>query len=132
VSVSSFADSQGTSATFIRTEVRRPISEINSMSRVANCWLARLGTRSIGFRGSAKWQQRYFCGATHAFKWLSMLANMKTTNSIRVRASRFVSNRYAYRTQPGYSWELVVFGIIVFTAIWPILLLANAMAAGVR
>ena len=46
-----------------------------------------------------------------------------------VRASRFFSDRYAYRAQPDYSSELVAFGIILFIAIWPIILLANAMAA---
>ncbi len=58
--------------------------------------------------------------------------NMETTNSIRVRASRFFSDRYAYRAHPNYSSELVAFGIIVFIAIWPIILLANAMAAAAR
>ena len=58
--------------------------------------------------------------------------NMETTNSIRVRASRFFSDRYAYRARPGYLSELVAFGLIVFTAIWPIILLANAMAAAPR
>jgi hypothetical protein len=38
---------------------------------------------------------------------------MKTTNSLRIRASRFFSNRYAYREPPDYLVELVAFGIIV-------------------
>ena len=58
--------------------------------------------------------------------------HMETTDSIRVRASRFFSDRYAYRARPNYSSELVAFGIIVFIAIWPIILLANAMAAAAR
>ena len=58
--------------------------------------------------------------------------NLKTKNSLRVRASRFFSDRYAYRAQPDYLSELVAFGIIVFIAVWPIVLLANAMAAGPR
>lgn len=45
------------------------------------------------------------------------------------RASRFFSDRHAYRTQPGFSTELVAFGIIVFIAIWPLVLLANVMAS---
>ena len=53
---------------------------------------------------------------------------MKTTTSIRIRASRFLTDRYAYRERPNYLAELAVFGIIVITAIWPILSLANAMA----
>jgi hypothetical protein len=55
--------------------------------------------------------------------------DMETTNSIRIRASRFLSRRYAYRAQPNYLSELVAFGLIVFIAIWPIILLANAMSA---
>jgi hypothetical protein len=58
--------------------------------------------------------------------------NMETTNSIRARASRFFSDRYAYRTQPDYLSELIGFGIIVFIAVWPIILLANAMALAPR
>ena len=58
--------------------------------------------------------------------------NMKDTNSMRLRIARFLSDRYAYRTQPSYGSELVVFGVIVLTAIWPILLLADAMALVVR
>jgi hypothetical protein len=58
--------------------------------------------------------------------------NMETTNSIRGRASRFVSDRYAYRTQPNYLSELVAFGIVVSIAVWPIILLANAMTAALR
>jgi hypothetical protein len=57
---------------------------------------------------------------------------METTNSIRVRASRFFSDRYAYRAQPNYLSELVAFGIVVSIAVWPIILLANAMAAAPR
>jgi hypothetical protein len=58
--------------------------------------------------------------------------NTETTNSLRVRASRFFSDRYAYRAQPDYLSELVAFGTIVFIAAWPIILLANAMAASPR
>jgi hypothetical protein len=58
--------------------------------------------------------------------------NMETTNSIRGRASRFVSDRYAYRTQPNYLSELVAFGIVASIAVWPIILLTNAMAAALR
>jgi hypothetical protein len=53
---------------------------------------------------------------------------METTNSLLVRASRFFSDRYAYRTQPGYLSELVAFGMIVFIAVWPIILVAHTMA----
>jgi hypothetical protein len=40
-----------------------------------------------------------------------------------------LSDRHAYRTQPSYLAELVAFGMIVFIAVWPVILLANAMAS---
>jgi hypothetical protein len=54
--------------------------------------------------------------------------NMETPNSMLVRISRFFSDRYAYRSQPGYVTELVAFGTIIFIAFWPIILAAHAMA----
>jgi hypothetical protein len=54
---------------------------------------------------------------------------MKTTNSLRVRASRFLSDRYAYRERSDYLIELVAFGIIVITLT---LSLANAMATTLK
>ncbi|HSS17227.1 MAG TPA: hypothetical protein VLQ29_09630 [Candidatus Dormibacteraeota bacterium] len=54
---------------------------------------------------------------------------MKTNNSLRVRASRFFSDRYAYRERPDYLVELVAFGIIVITVT---LSLADAMATAVK
>jgi hypothetical protein len=54
---------------------------------------------------------------------------MKTTNSLRVRASRFFSDRFAYRERPDYLVELVAFGIIVITLA---LSLADAMATAVK
>jgi hypothetical protein len=38
---------------------------------------------------------------------------VKNTNSLRIRAFRFFSNRYAYKERPDYLVELVAFGIIV-------------------
>jgi hypothetical protein len=58
--------------------------------------------------------------------------NTELTNSMLVRVSRFFSDRYAYRTQPGYLSELVAFGMIVFIAVWPIILVAHAMAVAPR
>jgi hypothetical protein len=58
--------------------------------------------------------------------------NTETTNSMLVRASRFFSDRHAYRTQPGYLSELVAFGMIVFVAVWPIILVAHAIAVAPR
>jgi len=57
---------------------------------------------------------------------------MESTNSIRIRASRFLTDRYAYRAKPNYVSELVTFAIIVVTAIWPIVLLANALVTTLR
>ena len=53
---------------------------------------------------------------------------MKTMTSTRTRARRFLSDRYAYRERPNYLPELVVFGIVVIIATWPIFSLANAIA----
>jgi hypothetical protein len=55
--------------------------------------------------------------------------NMKTTNSLRVRASRFFSDRFAYRERPDYLVELVAFGIIVITVT---LSLADALATTLK
>jgi hypothetical protein len=54
---------------------------------------------------------------------------MKSTNSLRVRASRFFSDRYAYRERPDYLIELVAFGIIVIIVT---LSLADAMAMSLK
>jgi hypothetical protein len=58
--------------------------------------------------------------------------NMETIHSLVVRVSRLFSDRYAYRTEPSYLSELLAFGMIVFMAFWPLILLANAMAATLR
>jgi hypothetical protein len=57
---------------------------------------------------------------------------MKSTTPTRIRIRRFITDRYAYRTQPNYISELVVFGIIVLSAAWPVFLLAGAMAGTLR
>ncbi len=57
---------------------------------------------------------------------------MKSTTPTRIRVRRFVTDRYAYRGQPNYLSELVLFGVIVLTAFWPIVLLARAMAGTLR
>jgi hypothetical protein len=54
---------------------------------------------------------------------------MKTTTSLRARASRFFSDRFAYRERPEYLVELVAFGIVVITAT---LSLADAMVAALK
>jgi len=66
-------------------------------------------------------------------EWLSIIdMNMETANSLPVRVSRFFSDRYAYRTQPEYLSELAAFVMIVFIAVWPIILVAHAMAVSPR
>ena len=57
---------------------------------------------------------------------------MEPTNSMGVRAARFLTDRYAYRTQPNYLSELVAFGIVVLIAVWPMFLLADVMALTLR
>jgi hypothetical protein len=57
---------------------------------------------------------------------------MKDTTPTRIRVSRFITDRYAYRAQPNYLSELVAFGIVVLTAFWPIVVLARAMAGTLR
>ena len=54
---------------------------------------------------------------------------MKDKTSIRIRVSRFLSERYIQRERPNYFPELGLFGIMVITAIWSILPVANALAA---
>ena len=58
--------------------------------------------------------------------------NTELTNSTLVRVSRFFSDRYAYRMQPGYLSELVAFVMIAFIAVWPIILVAHAIAVSPR
>jgi hypothetical protein len=50
---------------------------------------------------------------------------MKPTTWMRIRASRFFTDRYAYEQRPDYFIELVAFGIGVITAV---LSLVNAIA----
>jgi len=57
---------------------------------------------------------------------------MKSTTPARIRVRRFITDRYAYRTQPNYLSELLVFGVIAITALWPIFALVNAMAGTLR
>jgi hypothetical protein len=54
---------------------------------------------------------------------------MKTNNPLRIRASRFFSDRYAYRERPDYLVELVAFGIILIAVT---LSLGNAVATTLR
>jgi hypothetical protein len=56
----------------------------------------------------------------------SQLLDKKT--SMRLRAFRFLSDRYAYRERAGYAAEFILFALIVLTATWPMFSLAHAMS----
>jgi hypothetical protein len=57
---------------------------------------------------------------------------MKNTTPRRMRVRRFITDRYAYRTQPDYSSELITFGVIVLTVFWSMFVLASAMAGTLK
>jgi len=57
---------------------------------------------------------------------------MKSTTPTPIRLRRFITDRYAYRTQPDYSSELITFGVIVLTAFWSMFVLASAMAGTMK
>jgi len=52
---------------------------------------------------------------------------LNTTISMRLRAFRFLSERYVQRERPTYFAELFLFVLIVIAATWPMFSLANAM-----
>ena len=47
--------------------------------------------------------------------------------SMRLRAFRFISERFAQRERPNVAAEFFLFGLIVLTSTWSILSLAHAM-----
>ena len=47
--------------------------------------------------------------------------------SRRLRAFRFLSERYAQRERPSVVAEFILFAVIVLTAIWPMFTLAHAL-----
>ena len=51
---------------------------------------------------------------------------------MRIRARRFITDRYAYRTDPNYAFELVAFGLVVATACWPMVVVASAMTGALK
>jgi hypothetical protein len=57
---------------------------------------------------------------------------MKNTSPSRIRVRRFITDRYAYRVQPGYLSELVTFGVIVLISFWSMFVLASAMAGPLK
>jgi hypothetical protein len=53
------------------------------------------------------------------------LLNSKTP--LRLRVSRFLSERYAQRERPSVAAEFILFAVTVLTATWPIFNLAHAL-----
>ena len=53
---------------------------------------------------------------------------LDATTSMRLRAFRFLSERYMQRERPSFfAAELILFAVIVITATWPIISLAHAL-----
>jgi hypothetical protein len=50
------------------------------------------------------------------------------TTPTQMRVARFITDRYAYRAQPDYSFELIAFGVIVLAIFCSMFILAGAMA----
>jgi hypothetical protein len=57
---------------------------------------------------------------------------MKDTTPTRIRIRRFITDRYAYRTQPDYLPELIAFAVVLVVVSWPIFLLASAFAGTLK
>jgi len=54
------------------------------------------------------------------------------TTPTQMRVARFITDRYAYRAQPDYSFELIAFGVIVLSIFCSMFILAGAMAGMVK
>jgi hypothetical protein len=52
---------------------------------------------------------------------------LDTKTSMRLRAFRFVSERYAQRERPSVAAEFILFALIILTATWPMFTLAHAL-----
>jgi hypothetical protein len=52
---------------------------------------------------------------------------LNTKTSVRLRAFRFVSERFVQRERPSVAAEFILFAVIVLTATWPLLTLAHTM-----
>ena len=50
------------------------------------------------------------------------------TTPTQMRVARFITDRYAYRAQPDYSFELIAFRVIVLAIFCSMFILAGAMA----
>ena len=52
---------------------------------------------------------------------------LDSKTSLRLRAFRFLSERFAQRERPNVAAEFILFALIVVTSTWSILSLAHAM-----
>ena len=52
---------------------------------------------------------------------------LMTKTPLRLRAFRFMSERYAQRERPGVIAEFVLFAVIVLTTSWPLVTLVHTM-----
>jgi hypothetical protein len=52
---------------------------------------------------------------------------MNNMSSMRLRASRFLSERYQQRERPCYLTDLFLWALIVIIAAWPMVALVHAM-----
>ena len=52
---------------------------------------------------------------------------LDSNNPLRLRAFRFLSERYAQRERPSTAAEFVLFAVIVLVSTWPMLTLAHVM-----
>ena len=57
---------------------------------------------------------------------------LATKTSMRLRAFRYLSKRYAQRERPSVVAEFILFAVIVLTATWPMINLAHALRLLVR
>ena len=53
---------------------------------------------------------------------------LDSKTSLRLRAFRFLSERYTQRERPSVAAEFLLFAVIVLTATWPMFSLVQALA----
>ena len=52
---------------------------------------------------------------------------MNNMSSMRVRFARFLSERYEQRERPSCLADLLLWGVVIMVATWPMFMLARAM-----
>ena len=52
---------------------------------------------------------------------------LESKTSLRLRAFRFMSERYTQHERPSVAAEFILFAVIVLTATWPMFTLAHAL-----